>query len=64
LCDEDDGEKELDFNASNTSQVINHLFFVLNSSMNFILYCAVRKSFRHTILRILRCGYVKGVAVV
>jgi hypothetical protein len=42
----------------------NNLFLVLNSSINFIIYCAVRKSFRHTILRILRCGYVKASAVV
>ena len=33
---------------------LNNLFLVLNSSVNFIIYCAVRKSFRHNIIRILR----------
>lgn len=33
----------------------NNLFLVLNSSINFIVYCAVRKTFRKTIFRILRC---------
>ena len=32
----------------------NNLFLVINSSINFIIYCAVRKSFRHNIIRILR----------
>lgn len=36
----------------------NNLFLVLNSSINFIIYCAVRKTFRHTIFRILRCSRV------
>ena len=33
---------------------LNHLFVVLNSSINFIIYCAVRKSFRQRIWTILK----------
>jgi hypothetical protein len=62
LCDEDDEEMEVDLNASNTSQVINHLFLVLKLSIKFTINCAVRKSVRHTILSILRCDYVDAAA--
>jgi hypothetical protein len=60
LCDEDNEELQADLNTSNTNLLFNNLFLVLNSSIKFIINCAVRKSFRHNILRILRCGYVKG----
>ena len=35
---------------------LNNLFLVVNSSINFIVYCAVRKTFRHTIFKIIRCS--------
>ena len=35
----------------------NNLFLVFNSSINFIIYCAVRKTFRQRILKILKSPF-------
>ena len=32
----------------------NNLFLVFNSSINFVIYCAIRKSFRQCIIRLFK----------
>ena len=39
-----------------------NLFLVLNSSINFIIYCAVRKAFRTTIWRLIQCKTAAAAA--
>ena len=39
----------------------NNLFLVINSSINFIIYCAVRKQFRRSIGKLLCCGCWRGL---
>ncbi|QQP40973.1 Hypothetical protein FKW44_015207, partial [Caligus rogercresseyi] len=35
----------------------NNLFLIINSSVNFIIYCAVRKSFRKSFYSILKIPF-------
>ena len=42
----------------------SNLFLVFNSSINFIIYCAVRKSFRQKIISILKSPFVKLKTVI